>query len=161
MLNSGVAKNRPRTPATREQIQQARARTAPQPPDADTAATSPEPATSEPDNQPRLWQDHQPQQQRHPLPTQPRSEREPARREPQARYERIVTQLDLVTHKHQAFLDAKAAVQTARDDWLDIADEAFRNGVMAQDIAKACGMTRSGLYQALNTRRHERDQSDR
>lgn len=60
--------------------------------------------------------------------------------------------------KRQEFLDAKAAVKTARDAWLDAADEAFGRGVMIQDVAEVCGITRSGLYQALKERRKERRQ---
>ena len=157
-----MAKNRPRTAATREQVEQARARSqgvpsAADPPGAPAEAKQP----PETDPQGRLWADASPAPPAAPPRLSRRSGTAPRRADeagdsrPRSRYAYIVSELERVAQLRQRYVDLTAAKKQAHNDWLEAAHNAAANGVKLQDIADECGVTRSGLYQTLSVWRRE------
>lgn len=159
---AGVAKKRLRA-ATREQVQEARARPG-----------EPANAAEPPQSQGQLWHDSAPQlptaQPALPAAGRDTAQPEPARQSPaprrravnpidatpESRYRYVAEQLELLAQLRQKYLDLAVAKKQAHDDWLAAADNAAANGVKVQDIAAQCGVTRSGLYQTLSKWRSAR-----
>lgn len=164
-----MAKNRPRTPATREQAEQARARPqAPRRPEERPGAPAGSGQPPPDDAQGRLWADASPEPRAaaatapavvRGAPTQPPPRTDtgqPPRAadgaddsRPRALYAYMVTELGQVAELRRRYDDLAEQKKQAHDDWLAAVNNAAANGVKLQDIAAECGVTRSGLYQTL------------
>ncbi|WP_419853292.1 hypothetical protein [Candidatus Poriferisodalis sp.] len=173
-----MAKNRPRTPATRVQVELARSHPqAPRRP-ADRPAAPAAPGQPNQDGpQGRLWADNSPEPRAAAAGAAPAAASDAATpppsadagqppraadgaddRRPRSRYAYMVTELEHVVQLRRRYDDLAEQKKQAHDDWLAAVHNAASNGVKLQDIAAESGVTRSGLYQTLSVwrRRHGR-----